>query len=135
MEDYEPRIIIRQEQYDEYLLNLHRHIGYFAENKDPPNPFRGLLEVGENLKIIVNDTNDLRFCIKHFEQKILDKELENVIIGDPHTFGYGEELIEKMLEDVSMPYSWIRDRQWISIMLNTNRNELVIEHGKIRVEK
>ena len=75
MSDYEPKIIIREEQYQEYLLSLHRTLGNLAENRDPPNPFRSLLEEGDNLKIIVNDTNDLRHCIKEFEQKILDCKL------------------------------------------------------------
>ena len=135
MEDYEPKIIIRQEQYENYLLDLHRTIGYMSENRDPPNPFRSLLEEGDNLKIIVNDTNDLRFCIEHFERKISDGELTNVIIGDPHTFGYSLESLDKMIENINVPISYLRDKKWIIVMLNTDNKMLVIEDGKIRVEK
>ena len=132
--DYQPKVIIREEQYQEYLLDLHRTLGYMAENRDEPNPFRSLLEEGDNLKIIVNDTNDLRHCIKEFEQKILDGDLENVIIGDPHTFGYGFELIEKMIEDVELPISWSKDKRWIIVMINIDNKKLVIEQSRIRVE-
>ena len=132
--DYQPKIIIREEQYQEYLLDLHRTLGYLAENRDPPNPFRSLLEEGDNLKIIVNDTNDLRHCIKEFEQKILDGDLEHVIIGDPHTFGYGFDLIEKMIEDVELPISWSKDKRWIIVMINIDNKNLVIEQSRIRVE-
>lgn len=134
MDGYAPRIIIQHDMYDDYLLDLHRTLSYMAENRDPPNPFRGLIEEGDNLKIAINDTNDLHFCIKHFERKILDGELESVIIGDPHTFGYGFELIEKMCEDLEVPVKWNKDKRWITVMLNTH-GKLVIEHGKIRVEK
>jgi hypothetical protein len=134
MDEYAPRIIIQHDMYDDYLLDLHRTLGYMAENRDPPNPFRGLIEEGDNLKIAINDTNDLHFCIKHFERKILDGELESVIIGDPHTFGYGLEILDKMCEDLEVPVKWSRDKRWITVMLNTS-GKLVIEHGKIRVEK
>lgn len=132
--DYQPKVIIREEQYQEYLLDLHRTLGYMAENRDEPNPFRSLLEEGDNLKIIVNDTNDLRHCIKEFEQKILDGDLEHVIIGDPHTFGYGFELIEKMIEDVELPINWSKDKHWITVMINIDNKKLVIEQSRIRVE-
>lgn len=134
MDDYQPKIIIREEQYQEYLLDLHRTLGYLAENRDPPNPFRSLLEEGDNLKIIINDTNDLRFCIKEFEDKIKEGELEHVIIGDPHTFGYGFQLLDKMVEDVEIPVDWIKDKRWIIIKLNIDDKKLVIEQSRIRVE-
>ena len=132
--DYQPKIIIREEQYQEYLLDFHRTLGYLAENRDPPNPFRSLLEEGDNLKIIVNDTNDLRHCIKEFEQKILDGDLENVIIGDPHTFGYGFDLLDKMIEDVEVPIHYFKDKRWITVMINIDNKNLVIEQSRIRVE-
>ena len=135
MDDYQPKIIIREEQYQEYLLDLHRTLGYLAENRDPPNPFRSLLEEGENLKIIVNDTNDLHHCIKEFEYKIKEGELEHVIIGDPHTFGYGFQLIETMIDDVDIPVDWIKDKRWIIIKLNIDDNKkLVIEQSRIRIK-
>lgn len=134
MDQYEPKIIITPEQYDSHLLNLHREVGYLCENRDPPNPFRGLLEEGDNLRIAINDTNDLRFCVKHFEERIADGEFEHVIIGDPNAFGYGFELLDKILEDVEIPAEWNKNKQWIFILLNTDKNKLVIEHGKIRVE-
>ena len=132
--EYQPKIIIREEQYQEYLLDFHRTLGYQAENRDPPNPFRSLLQEGDNLKIIVNDTNDLRHCIKEFEQKILDGDLEHVIIGDPHTFGYGFDLIEKMIEDVELPISWSKDKRWITVMINIDNKKLIIEQSRIKVE-
>ena len=132
--DYQPKIIITPEQYDSHLLNLHREIGFISENRDPPNPFRGLLEEGNNLKIVVNDTNDLRFCVKHFEERITDGEFEHVIIGDPNSFGYGFQILDKMLEDIKISASWNKNKQWIFVMLNINNKKLIIEHGKIRVE-
>lgn len=134
MSDYEPKIIIREEQYQEYLLNLHRTLGNLAENRDPPNPFRSLLEEGDNLKIIVNDTNDLRHCIKEFEQKILDGDLEYVIIGDPHTYGYGFQLLDKMVEDLDLPITWRKDKQWIIVEINIDNKQLVIENNKLKIE-
>jgi len=134
MSDYEPKIIIREEQYQEYLLNLHRTLGNLAENRDPPNPFRSLLEEGDNLKIIVNDTNDLRHCIKEFEQKILDGDLEYVIIGDPHTYGYGFQLLDKMVEDLELPIKWRKDKQWIIVEINIDNKQLVIENNKLKIE-
>ena len=60
------------------------------------------------IQIVLNDTNDLRYCIKNFEQKILDEELEHVIIGDPNTFGYGENLINEMIKDITVPASYTK---------------------------
>ena len=134
MSDYEPKIIIREEQYQEYLLNLHRTLGNLAENRDPPNPFRSLLEEGDNLKIIVNDTNDLHHCIKEFEQKILDGDLEYVIIGDPHTYGYGFQLLDKMVENLDLPIRWRKDKQWIIVEINIDNKQLVIENNKLKIE-
>ena len=134
MEPYEPKIIITPEQYDSHLLNLHRTVGYMCENRDPPNPFRSLLEEGDNIKLVINDTNDLNYCIKHFEERMEDGEFQHVIIGDPHAFGYGTEILDKMTANLSVPVSWLKDKQWILILLNTDKEKLVIEHGKIRVE-
>ena len=135
MEDYEPKNVIRHEEYDNYLLDLHRTIANFAEDRDPPSPFRGLIEEGENIRIVVNDTNDLRFCIEHFQKRILDGELENVIIGDPHTIGYSIDAIERMTSDLEISADWSRDKDWIIIKLNTVDKKIVIENRKIRVEK
>lgn len=135
MDDYEPRVIISPEWYESYLIDLHRTLSYTAECKDSPNPFRSLLQEGDNLKVVINDTNDLRYCIKHFEQKILNEELEHVIIGDPHTYGYGFQLLDKMIEDITVPASYTKDKSWILVMLNTDNKKLVIEDGKIRVEE
>lgn len=135
MDNYEPRVIIPEEHKTEYLISLHRTLGYTAENLDPPSPFRGLLEEGDNLKIVLNDTNDLRHCIKEFEDKILEGELKHVIIGDPHTFGYGVQILDKMLEDVSIPAFWEKDKQWILVKLNiVAENKLIIEESRIRIK-
>jgi hypothetical protein len=135
MEDYEPKNVIRHEEYDNYLLDLHRTIANFAEDRDPPSPFRGLIEEGDNIRIVVNDTNDLRFCIEHFQKRILDGELEHVIIGDPHTIGYSIDAIERMTSDLEISADWSRDKDWIIIKLNTVDKKIVIENRKIRVEK
>ncbi len=135
MEDYEPKNVIRHEEYDNYLLDLHRTIANFAEDRDPPSPFRGLIEEGDNIRIVVNDTNDLRFCIEHFQKRILDGELEHVIIGDPHTIGYSVDAIERMTSDLEISADWSRDKDWIIIKLNTVDKKIVIENRKIRVEK
>ena len=135
MEDYEPKNVIRHEEYDNYLLDLHRTIANFAEDRDPPSPFRGLIEEGDNIRIVVNDTNDLRFCIEHFQKRILDVELERVIIGDPHTIGYSIDAIERMTSDLEISADWSRDKDWIIIKLNTVDKKIVIENRKIRVEK
>ena len=133
--DYQPKVVIREEQYQEYLLDLHRTIANFAEDRDPPSPFRGLIEEGDNIRIVVNDTNDLRFCIEHFQKRILDGELEHVIIGDPHTIGYSIDAIERMTSDLEISADWSRDKDWIIIKLNTVDKKIVIENRKIRVEK
>ena len=135
MEDYEPKNVIRHEEYYNYLLDLHRTIANFAEDRDPPSPFRGLIEEGDNIRIVVNDTNDLRFCIEHFQKRILDGELEHVIIGDPHTIGYSIDAIERMTSDLEISADWSRDKDWIIIKLNTVDKKIVIENRKIRVEK
>jgi len=133
--DYQPKVVIREEQYQEYLLDLHRTIANFAEDRDPPSPFRGLIEEGDNIRIVVNDTNDLRFCIEHFQKRILDGELEHVIIGDPHTIGYSIDAIERMTSDLEISADWSRDKDWNIIKLNTVDKKIVIENRKIRVEK
>ena len=133
MTTYEPRTIISPEQYDEYLLDLHRTLATIAEDHDPPNPFRGLIEEGDNIKVVVNDTNDLHFCIEHFEKKIAANEIEHVIIGDPHTLGYTIEALERMVENTSAEFT--KSKQWIIVKLNTSNKKLVIKNRKLKVEK
>ena len=57
-----------------------------------------------------------------------------MIIGDPNSFGYGFQILDKMLEDIKISASWNKNKQWIFVMLNINNKKLIIEHGKIRVE-
>ena len=133
MTAYEPRTIISPEQYDEYLLDLHRTLATIAEDQDPPNPFRGLIEEGDNVRVVVNDTNDLHFCIEHFNKKINASEAEHVVIGDPNTLGYTIEALERMMDGLDATFT--KNKQWIIVMLNTSNKKLVIKNRKLKVEK
>lgn len=135
MEPYEPKTVISPEHYDEYLLDLHRTLSATTENQDPPNPFSSVVEADDNIKVVVNDTNDLHYCIEHLEKKINENEIEYAIIGDPHTIGYSLEALERMMQTVSIDATFIKSKQWIIVMLNTSDKKLVIRNRKLRVEK
>ena len=70
-DDYKPKITIADVEYDSYLLQLHREIvsNKIAEDRDSPNPFRATI-IEDNVKTVINDTNDLHYALKHFEKKI-----------------------------------------------------------------
>ena len=51
-----------------------------------------------------------------------------------HTFGYGFELLDKMIEDVKVPIHYFKDKRWIIVMINIDNKNLVIEQSRIRVE-
>ena len=131
--EYVPKIIISPEYYDDYLLELHRELSSIARNDDPPNPFRPKLEEG-NAKVVINDTNDLHWCIKYFERKIIDDELKYVIIGDPNSFGYGDVLLDNMSKDSELPLDYIKSKQWIIVMINIDNKKLVIKNNRLDIE-
>jgi len=132
---YEPKIIIGKELYDDYLLQLHREVSYnIAVNLDPPNPFRSNIEEG-NIRILVNDTNDLHWALKYCERKIIEKEYEYVIIGDPNTIGYSSDVLENMCDDIKLETQIIKNKDWIICMINiNNRDNIIIKDNKIVIE-
>jgi hypothetical protein len=134
-ESYVPKTIIGKEMYDDYLLQLHREISYnLAENIDPPNPFRGPITDG-NVKILVNDTNDLHWGLTYCENKILADEYEYVIIGDPHTIGYTIDILERMKSEMSIPATFIKTKEWIIFLLNISENDkLTIQNNEIVIK-
>jgi hypothetical protein len=135
-EEYEPRIIMTDNEYAQYRLLLHRELATIAENRDPPSPFRPLLEEGYNLKIVVNHTNDLPWVIERFEEKIINGDYEHVIIGDPKTLGYSMDTLDRLLEDRDVSATYYKNKEWIIFLLNiTKNNKLVIEQSKIIVER
>lgn len=133
MTDYEPRIILKDFEYGEHLTSLYKEVAKISENLDPPNPFSSSITAGDNLKIVVNDTNDLRFCIKHFENKIKNDDCKYVIIGDPNSFGYGDELLQHMTDDVDLPIQYFKGPKWILVLININNKQLTIKDTKVQV--
>lgn len=134
MTDYEPKIILKDFEYGEHLTSLYKEVAHLSENLDPPNPFSSSITSADNLKIVVNDTNDLRFCIKHFENKIKNKEYEHVIIGDPNSFGYGDTLLQHMIDDVEIPIKYIKGLRWILVLINiSDDTKLTIKNTKVQV--
>jgi hypothetical protein len=132
---YEPRIIIDDGYYDSYLLQLHREIvaNKIAEDQDPPNPFRKEI-VEDNVKIVVNNTNDLHYALKYFEKRIDREEHKYVIVGDPNSVGYKYESLQRMCEDIKYYTTLIKTKDWIICTININdNNKLIIENNKLVV--
>ena len=132
--DYQPKVILTEHEHDEYLTELYKNVKSICNNLDPPNPFNNSLTSGDNIQIVLNDTNDLRHCIKKYERKILDGYAEHVIIGDPNAFGYGENLINEMIKDVSLPIEFTRNSKWIIVKINIVGKELIIKNTRIWVK-
>jgi hypothetical protein len=133
--EYEPRIIIDDAYYDSYLLQLHREIvaSCIAEDRDSPNPFREKI-VEDNVKTVVNDTNDLHYALKYFEKQIDLKKHEYVIIGDPNSIGYKYESLQHMCKDIKYYTKLIQTKDWIICTININdNNKLIIENNKLVV--
>ena len=134
--DYEPKIIISPEDYDDYLLMFHRELLRIGENLDPPSPFRSELRDGENVKVVINDTNDLHYCIEHFCDEISNGKLTHVIVGDPATLGYKFETLDKMCLDFDLPVRYFKNKEWIIVLINITVDEkITVENSTINVRK
>lgn len=132
--EYEPKRIIMSEMYDEYELLLHRELASYAVNLDPPNPFRKTITESLGINIVVNDTNDLPFVVKHFEQQIEDGKYTTVIIGDPAPLGYSLEVLDRLNDESPYVSRYIRNKDWIVYMINIDAHEkLYIEDGKFTI--
>jgi hypothetical protein len=132
--DYEPKRIIMPEWYDEYELMLHRELASYAKNLDSPNPFRKAITETIGIKIVLNDTNDLPFVVKHFEEKIDDGIEETVIIGDPAPLGYSLEVLDRLNDESKYSSRYIRNKEWIIYMINIDEHkDLYIEDGKFQI--
>lgn len=132
-DDYEPKMIIADADYDSYLLQLHREIvaNKLAEDRDSPNPFRERI-VEDNVKIVVNDTNDLHYALKHFEKKIELGIYEYVIVGDPHVLGYKYDSLQGICADINYNTVVIQTKDWIICLININEeNKLIIENNRL----
>jgi hypothetical protein len=135
-DNYEPKLILTPEQYDSYLLMLHRDLAIMADNLDPPNPFRGMVDESEGLAIRINDTNDLPYAIQYMENKIEDKEFDKIILADPRPIGYKYELLEKFAETTRFPCQWFKTNDWIIFILNTKDDyKLVIQDNKFFIQE
>ena len=133
--EYEPKRIIMPEMYDEYELLLHRELASYAVNLDPPNPFRKSIMESPDIKIIVNDTNDLPFVIKHFETQVEDNKYTTVIIGDPAPLGYSLDVLDRLNDESPYKSRFIRNKDWIIYMINIDVHEkLYIEDGKFVIK-
>jgi hypothetical protein len=134
-ESYVPKRVIGKEMYDDYLLQLHREIAHnLAKSLDPPNPFRGTIEEG-NVKILLNDTNDLHWALTYCEKKIHAEEYKYIIMGDPNTIGYSMSILERMESELSIPGTFIKTKEWIIFLLNTNEfDKLIIEKNEIVIK-
>lgn len=130
--DYEPKLILAAEQYDDYLLMLHRDLARMAENLDPPNPFRGLVNEGEGLAIRINDTNDLPYSISYMENNLIKEQgYKHIILADPRPIGYSNDLLDSIMKDTEYPSYWFKTQEWIIVMINFLENEkLVIKNGE-----
>ena len=134
-DDYKPKITIADVEYDSYLLQLHREIvaSCIAEDRDSPNPFREKI-VEDNVKTVVNDTNDLHYALKHFEKKIELGIYDYVIVGDPHVIGYNYDTLQSMCGDIKYYTKLIKTKDWIICTININdNNKLIIENNKLVV--
>jgi len=134
-DDYEPKIIIADADYDSYLLQLHREIiaNKLAEDHDTPNPFREHI-IEDNVKIAVNDTNDLHYALKHFEKKIELEIYKYVIVGDPHVLGYNYDTLQSICTDINYNTKVIQTKDWIICLININEeNKLIIKNNRLVV--
>ncbi len=132
-DDYEPKIIIADGDYDSYLLQLHREIvaNKLAEDRDAPNPFRERI-IEDNIKIVVNDTNDLHYALKHFEKKIELGIYDYVIIGDPNVLGYKYDTLQSMCVDMNYYTKLIKTKDWIICLINiSENNKLIVENNRL----
>jgi hypothetical protein len=137
-EEYTPKRIISEVDYDNYLLMLHRELANLKiiENTDPPSPFRKFLLQEEDIKIVINDTNDLYYCIRYFVDQIQNDEIKHAIIGDPYTLGYKHDVLDKMTGDFNLPVSFVKNKDWIIALINiTDSESIIIEDSTIRVRK
>ena len=133
--EYEPKRIIMPEMYDEYELLLHRELASYAVTLDPPNPFRKSIMESPDVKIVVNDTNDLPFVIKHFETQVEDNKYTTVIIGDPAPLGYSLDVLDRLNDESPLVSRYIRNKDWIIYMINIDAHEkLYIEDGKFVIK-
>jgi hypothetical protein len=134
-DDYKPKITIADVEYDSYLLQLHREIvsNKIAEDRDSPNPFRATI-IEDNVKTVINDTNDLHYALKHFEKKIELGIYDYVIVGDPHVIGYNYDTLQSMCGDIKYYTKLIKTKDWIICTININdNNKLIIENNKLVV--
>lgn len=134
-DDYKPKITIVDTEYDSYLLQLHREIvsNKIAENRDSPNPFRAKI-VEDNVKTVINDTNDLHYALKHFEKKIELGIYDYVIVGDPHVIGYNYDTLQSMCRDIKYYTKAIQTKDWIICLINIkDSNKLIIENNRLVV--
>lgn len=137
-DEYEPHLIMTPEDYDEYLLMLHRDLASnMAINLDPPNPFRGMVEESENLAIRINDTNDLPYAISYMEKKLIGEQgFTHVILADPRPIGYSNDLLDTLAENTTYPCQWYKTKEWIIFILNTKDDyKLVIKENKFFIEQ
>lgn len=136
-EEYEPKRIISEEDYDSYLLMLHRDLARIAENLDPPNPFRGLVEESEGMAVRINDTNDLPYAISYMENHLIDeKGYRHIILADPRPIGYSNDLLETISKSTIYPCQWFKTKEWIIFFINTNEDyKLVIYNNKFFIKE
>ena len=133
---YEPKLIMTPDQYDDYLLMLHRDLARMAENLDPPNPFRGLVQESDGIAIRINDTNDLHYAITYMENLIEEDQFKHIILADPRPIGYSFEILEKMGDETKFPCQWMKTNDWIIFILNTDeQHKLVIKENKFFIKE
>jgi hypothetical protein len=56
-------------------------------------------------------------------------------MGDPNTIGYSMSILERMESELSIPGTFIKTKEWIIFLLNTNEfDKLIIEKNEIVIK-
>ena len=85
---------------------------------------------------MINDTNDLHYCIEHFYDMIENGDTKHVIVGDPGTNGYKFEILDAMCDDFDIPVSYVKNKDWIIVMINiSNDDKMIIEQSQLQIRK
>lgn len=118
MDEYEPKIIIGDNQIPDFQLLMARELAMYIRSEDPPSPFRGPLESTDQVKMVINNTNDLKYQVDHWMNEIKNGNENIVLIGDPFRQGYGMQAINSIANLCDIPCNYIVNDSWIIFCLN-----------------
>lgn len=132
MDIYEPKIILDERQLPDFELLMARELAMYIQSDDPPSPFRGPLESTDEVKMVINNTNDLKFQVEHWISEIKNGANDVVLIGDPFRHGYSMQIINNIAELCDIPCNYIVAKDWIIFCLNiADLSKLRIKDSKL----